>query len=352
MGKIPSILIGKRRVGPGHPSLVVAELGVNHGGCVDRALDMVDAAAGAGADGVKLQVFRAAALVTADTSTTAYQQERCGERSQRSMLSRLELSDEAIARIVQRCEQLSILCLATPFGEEDVDRIERHGIAAIKIASTDLNNEPLLRRAARTDLPIILSTGASTAAEIYTCMRGLREKAIADRLVLLHCVSCYPVGLDAANLQAIATLRRTFGLPCGLSDHTTSTQTGGWAVALGACLLEKHFTLDRTAAGPDHAMSLTQKELAEYIANVRQAERALGDGRLGMTDRESEVRSVARKSVVAAVDIKAGQRFLEESLTLKRPGTGISPDELSRLVGRHAAVDISHDTTLSWDMVE
>ena len=157
--------------------------------------------------------------------------------------------------------------------------------------------------------------------------------------------------IEAANLRAIAALRREFGVPVGLSDHTTSMETGGWAVAAGACALEKHFTLDRAAAGPDHAMSLTPPQLAEYVRKVREVEAALGDGTVGMTPIEEDVRAAARKSVVSAVAICAGTRLTRTMLTLKRPGTGLAPDELPMLVGRHAATDIPNDTLLSWDMV-
>jgi sialic acid synthase SpsE len=345
------VTIGRHRVGPGEPTFIVAEAGVNHDGCAETALSMVDAAADAGADAVKFQVFRAADLVTASASTALYQQDGCGETFQRTMLLRLELTQDAFCRIKQRCEQRSILFLATPFGETEVARLVDLGTCAIKIASTDLANGRLLEAAAATGLPIILSTGASKEAEIRASVGRLRRVGAADRLVLLHCVSCYPTPIDAINLRAIAALQRAFAVPCGLSDHTTSTQVGGWAVAAGACVLEKHFTLHPTAPGPDHAMSLTPEQLAEYVVNVRRVVQALGNGTLGMTDHEADVRLVAGKSVVATVDIFAGTRLTAEMLTLKRPGTGICAGDLDAVPGRYASVDIPCETILSWDMI-
>jgi N-acetylneuraminate synthase/N,N'-diacetyllegionaminate synthase len=312
---------------------------------------MVDAASKAGADAVKFQMFRAADLVAAAAPPARYQKEHSGECSQREMLARLELSVEGFARIKRRCEQRSLLFIATPFGPREVAGLVELGAAAIKIASTDLTNISLLEAAAESGLPIILSTGASTAAEMHSSVNRLREFGAGSRLVLLHCVSCYPTPLQAINLRAVESLARTFGVPCGLSDHTLSTEVGAWAVAAGACVLEKHFTLDPTARGPDHAMSLNPRQIADYISAVRQVEQALGGGSLGMTDIEGEVRSVAGRSVVAAVDIPAGTRLTAKMLTVKRPGTGIAPSELHRLVDRRAAGDIPCDTILTWDMI-
>ena len=332
--------------------LIVAEAGVNHDGCVEQALALVDAAAAAGADAVKFQMFRSEKLATASASTAAYQQSACGESSQRAMLSKLELSKEAFVAIKERCDQRSILFMATPFGLDEVYDVHELGSAAIKIASTDLTNRPLLDAAVACGLPIVLSTGASTEAEIENSVVHLERGRAGNRLILLHCVSCYPAPLESINLRAMASLRGKFGLPVGLSDHTTSMQTGGWAVAAGACILEKHFSLDPTGPGPDHAMSLSPDQLAQYIANARTAQQAMGDGRLGMTQQEQEVRTVAGRSVVTVTAIKAGMVISDGMLSLKRPGLGVPAHELPHLWGRRAAVDIPGDTILSWDMVQ
>ncbi len=344
------VRVGHREVGEGRPVLIIAEAGVNHDGSVQKALQLVDVAADAGADLVKFQMFQAADLATTHAPTAAYQKPAAGD-SQRQMLRKLELSETDFERIAAHCHQRSIGFLATPFGITDVDRLVRLGVPAIKIASSDLNNPLLLRRAADTRLPLILSTGASTGDEIAATVRRLRSWNADQRLILLHCVSGYPTPLEAANLRAIAALRRTYHLPCGFSDHTQATEIAGWAVAAGACVLEKHFTLDRAARGPDHAMSLDPHQLKAYIATARAAERALGTGQLGFQPVEAETRRLARRSVVAAQFIPAGAILTRQLLTVKRPGGGIPPDQLDALVGRRAATDIYPDTVLAWEHV-
>lgn len=359
------VLLGGFAVGSGNPAFIIAEAGVNHDGNVETALRMVDAAKQAGADAVKFQMFRAAELASAQAETASYQKTH-GGHSQRTMLANLELSDHDFARIAAKCDGLGIAFIVTPFGTGDVERLAAlrtsnfalrtsqakvSPLATIKIASTDLTNRPLLSAAIATGLPLIVSTGASTEEEIRSAVEFIRQHGAVDRLVLLHCVSAYPTPLDAMNLGAIAALTRAFGVPVGLSDHSTSTVTGAWAVAAGACLLEKHFTLDRSRPGPDHAMSLAPQELAEYVAQVRSVESTIGGGRIGMHECEHEVRQVARKSVVAAVPISVGTPIAADMLTLKRPGTGIPAGDLAGVIGKVATVAIPADTLLSWAMM-
>jgi N,N'-diacetyllegionaminate synthase len=346
------IVIGDRRVGAESPVFVMAEAGVNHDGSLEKALRLVDVAADAGADAVKFQVFRAAELVAATAPTAAYQKRRTGETSQAAMLARLELSDADFAAIKQRCDERSVLFTATPFGPSDVARLLDLGVAVLKTASTNLNDVPLLGRAAESGLPLIVSTGASTKDEIQACVDCLTGLGARDRLILLHCVSVYPTPVPLLNLRAIASLRQAFGVPVGLSDHTDSTETGAWAAAVGACVVEKHMTLDRRAPGPDHAMSMDPDQLHEYVDRIRQVESGLGDGRIGMTPVEDNVRRVARKSIVASASVPAGTVLTEEMLTCKRPGTGITPIELRRVIGRSAAMDIPADAVLTWDMLQ
>ena len=346
-----SVSIGRHQIGANHPVFVVAEAGVNHDGALDKALDLIDTATEAGADAVKFQMFRACELATADAPKAAYQAGCQSRTSQQDMLSALELSIEAFAAIKNHCDEQGVIFLVTPFGPADVTRLASLQVAALKIASTDLTNEPLLNAASQTGLPLILSTGASTEDEIRRCVGARTQQGARDRLVLMHCVSAYPTPLDTVNLRTIATLRRAFRVPCGLSDHTTSVETGAWAVAAGACIIEKHFTYDCNAAGPDHAMSLEPGQLGEYVARIRLVERSMRDGRLGMSPLEADVREVARKSVVATKSISIGTVLTDAMLTCKRPGTGISPVDLHHLVGRRTAVHIPTDTVLSWDMV-
>jgi N,N'-diacetyllegionaminate synthase len=344
----PGVRIGERAIGDDAPALIIAEAGVNHDGDVERALRLIDVAAEAGADVVKFQMFRAAELVTAGAAAAQYQQAG-GATAQRDLLARLELSMADFARLAAHCRARQIEFLVTPFSPADVDRLVELGVRALKIASPDLANPPLLQRAAATGLPLIVSTGAATPEEIERAVTRLRSWGVADRLVLLHCVSGYPAPLAAANLRAIGALRALAGVPCGFSDHTESTSIAGAAIAAGACVLEKHFTLDRRAAGPDHAMSLDPAGLAAYVRAAREMEMLLGSGRLGMTALEQDVRSVARKSVVAARPIAAGVVITADMLTIKRPGGGISPEELELVPGRTAQADIAADTVLTWE---
>lgn len=348
---LPFVRIGQRLVGDKQRVLVIAEAGVNHNGSRGEALRLVDVAADAGADVVKFQVFRASELVTRHAATAAYQQQ-AGASSQRALLQALELTASDFREIAQRCRQRGLLFLATPFGPADVDLLLELEVEAIKIASTDVNNVILLRRVVATGLPLIVSTGAAREDEIAVAVARLKEWGAWQRLILLHCVSSYPAPLECANLRAIASLRKCAGVPVGFSDHTDSTVIAGLAVAAGACVLEKHFTRDRAARGPDHAMSLDPQGLAAYVRSARAAEVALGDGRLGMTAIEEDVRHAARKSLVAAQHIAAGTVVTADMLTVKRPGGGVSPEALDDLVGRSAVVDIAVDTTLTWEMVQ
>lgn len=347
----PRVALGSRRVGRSEGLFVIAEAGVNHNGSPQTALQMVDAAVDAGADAVKFQMFRADDLVTAKGGLAAYQRRGGSTGSQREMLRSVELRADAFRRVKTHCDQRGILFLATPFGEREVAELVDLGAAAIKIASTDLTNDPLTAAAARSGLPMIVSVGAATAAEIRRAVGGLLETIGRHRLILMHCVSCYPTPLASANLRAIGELQAEFGVPCGFSDHTLETITGAAAVASGACILEKHFTLDRAAPGPDHAMSLHPGQLREYIARAREVHSAMGRGGIGLSPIESDVRRVAGRSVVAASDISAGTILTDELLCLKRPGGGLEAAALAELVGRRAVAAIPSDTPLTWDMV-
>lgn len=348
---VPSVTIGEQIIGTGRRTLIIAEAGVNHDGDIDKALQLVDAAAAVGADAVKFQVFRAQELVTADARTAAYQHERTGDSVQQAMLSKLELDDGALQRLKGHAESNGMVFLATPFSESDVVRLAALDVAAIKIASTDLTNTALLTAAIKANKPLMVSTGAATAVEIENTLSWLRGHGAMDRLILLHCISAYPTPIEVANLGAIRELAKLSGVPVGFSDHTVSTHIGAWAVCAGSRVLEKHLTLDRHATGPDHAMSLDPMQFAEYIHEVRFAESALGSGALGMQDIEAEVRMVSRRSVVAARNIGRGSLVTADMLTLKRPGGGIDPERMGELLGKTACADIPRDTVLSWNQV-
>lgn len=344
------VLIGRRRIGDGCAAYVIAEAGVNHNGSVDRALAMIDAAVAAGADAVKFQMFRAEALVTADAQAAAYQRAG-GAVRQREMLQSLELDDDAFERLAAHCRARGCDFLATPFSPREVSRLVAMAAPAIKLASTDLTNTLLTDAARASGRPVLQSVGAATVSEIAAAVERFERAGTAGRLVLLQCVSAYPTPLEAANLGAIRTLRGHFGRLVGYSDHTRSVMTGGWAVMAGACVVEKHFTLDARLPGPDHAMSLEPQALRQYVENIRAAEVARGDGRIGMTDIEQDVRVAARRSLVAAADIPAGTRLTAEHLAAKRPGGGIEPVEIERIIGRRTRVAIAAETMLRWDML-
>ncbi len=346
------VRIGSAEVGPGRRAYVIAEAGVNHNGSEDAAHRMIYAALAAGADAVKFQAFRAADLATADADAAGYQKSATGASSQRTMLESLELPPNALERLARHCRRDGIEFLATPFGIRDLHMLRDLGIRAVKIASTDLNNLPLLDEVAATGLPIILSTGASLTEELDATVQTLQGCRAADRLLLLHCVSSYPTPWNQANLRRIQHLKARCGLPTGFSDHTQAIQTGALAVAAGACVIEKHFTLDSSLPGPDQTLSLEPGLLAEYIERIRDAEAALGTGDLAPRDCEREVRQVARKSIVAARPIAAGEILDAGCLTAKRPAGGLEPRALPALLGKRARTPIPTDTRITWSMVE
>jgi len=342
--------IGARRIARGAPCYVIAEAGVNHGGSLPEALRLVHAAREAGADAVKFQIFRAASLARAAAPAAAYQ--RAGGASQREMLAALELTASDFRTLAAECAAVGIEFLATPFGLAEVDALASLGVRAIKISSADLNNLPLLRRAAQLRVPLIASTGAAEREEILAAIQRLRALVGADGFALLHCVSCYPTPAQSANIRAVATLADLCGGVAGYSDHTSSLDSGALAVAAGACIVEKHITMDRAARGPDHAASLDPGGFAEYVRRLRSAEVYLGSGALGMSEVEADVRRVARRSLVAARELSAGARLSAEDIVAKRPAGGIEPDRIDELVGRRLRVALACDTPFSWDLVE
>lgn len=328
---------------------IIAEAGVNHNGSLELALGLVEAAKGAGADCVKFQAFTASELVTRAAAKAEYQKAagKAGE-GQFEMLRRLELSPEQFGRILEHCRKQGIDFLITPFSVRWVEVLQKLGVAAWKIGSGNLQTFGLLEAIGATGRPVILSTGMSRMEEVQAAIAILKNNGCGD-LAILQCVSTYPTPLAKANLAGIGTLQRATGLPAGYSDHTREVFTGGLAVAAGAALLEKHFTLDKGLEGPDHAMSLTPGELKEYGARARQAAAALGDGQKQVTPEEEPIRAIARTSVVAACFILKGMKLTREMLTAKRPGTGIPGDRLAEVAGRVALRDIRQDEILRLD---
>ncbi len=344
------LCLGDRPIGPGHPAYIIAEAGVNHDGELEKALRLVDAAAEAGADAVKFQVFRADHLSTPDALAALYQR-HAGHTSHYEMLRALELEDSDFLHIRDACRARRIEFLATPFSIPDLQRLMTLSPCAVKVASTDLTNWPLLEAIAGVDRPILLSTGASTAEEIGATVQHLRACRATERTVLLHCVSAYPTPLDAANLRAIGTKARRYRMLCGFSDHTTAVSTGAGAVAAGAVVLEKHITLDPTTAGPDHALSLSPDDFRHYVGEVRTIERALGNGAIRVHPLEEDVRRAARKSLVAIREVPAGTTLTADMFASKRPGEGVGPNELRAVIGRKLIRPLAANTPLTWEML-
>lgn len=323
------------------PSFVIAEAGVNHNGDVGRALEMVDVAAEVGADAVKFQTFEPSQLTSASAPKAEYQAQNMGSGgSQLEMLEALTLPLGAYERLVERSRERGIRFMSTPFDAGSARFLVELGVTPLKIPSGEVTHWPFLEACAGLGVPLILSTGMSTLPEVAGAVHVLRSAGCED-LTLLHCVSDYPADPAEANLRAMATMEATFDVPVGWSDHTLGTEVALAAVALGACVVEKHFTLDRTLPGPDHAASLQPDELARMIAGIRTVEEALGTGLKVPTAAELRVADVARRSLHAARDLPRGHRLAEADLSCLRPGTGIPPTRLAQVVGRTLAAPLA-----------
>lgn len=348
---------------------IIAEAGVNHNGSLDLAFSLVDAAAQAGADAVKFQTFQAEKLASRVAPQADYQKQAAPEASQLEMLRRLELTEEGHRQLIEYCGKKGVHFLSTPFDEESVDLLANtFGLSLLKLSSGEITNGPLLLKAARSGKPIILSTGMSTLGEVegalgvlafgylnppdekpsedafqraYCSEKG--QGALKNNVTLLHCTTEYPAPVEEVNLLAMDTLKEAFGLPVGYSDHTRGIAVPIAAVARGAAIIEKHFTLDRTLPGPDHQASLEPGELAAMVASIRQVEKALGSRLKVPSVAEMKNKAVARRSLVAARDIRRGESFTEENLTIKRPGSGISAMQYWEWLGRKAEKDYQQD---------
>jgi N-acetylneuraminate synthase len=330
---------------------IIAEAGVNHNGSLDLALQLVDVAKECGADAIKFQTFRATQLVTRTAIKAAYQN-RTTEKteSQFEMLQRLELGQSAHRQIIERCRLAGIQFLSSPFDEESADLLESMDLALFKVPSGEITNLRLLRHIASKKKPIILSTGMSTLGEVEEAIQVIKCAGVHE-LTLLHCVTEYPAPYDEVNLRAMQTMKTAFDLPVGYSDHTPGTEVAVAAVALGAMVIEKHFTLDRSLPGPDHSASLEPPELKQMISAIRHVEQALGDGIKTPAACEIPNILVARKSIISARWLAAGHRIAEDDLVIKRPGTGISPKFAPELIGRTLHESIAEDSIIRWDQL-
>lgn len=322
--------IANRPIGGSAPCFVVAEIGVNHDGRLETALALVEAAARAGADAVKLQIFRADHLVHRTAQLADYQR-ATGAADPAALLRACELGEDENSRIVQAIRDCGMIPLATPFSPEDVESVARLGLPAVKLASPDLVNALLLDRAARLGLPMILSTGAATGEEIAWAVRRLQAQDAS--FALLHCVSAYPTSDALANIARLRELAQ-HGVCVGYSDHTQQPLAGATAVAAGARIIEKHLTHDRSAPGPDHASSFDPQQFADYVGQIRLAEALLGQGLAHFQAVENDVRQVSRQSLVARREIPAGAAISSADLTCQRPGTGLLAQHVDLVVDR------------------
>jgi N-acetylneuraminate synthase len=325
---------------------------VNHNGNLEMAREMVRVAAHAGADAVKFQTFKAERLTTAQAPKAAYQQADTEEgESQLEMLRKLELSADDFKVLRQECRENNILFMSTPFDEESADLLDSLGMEVFKIPSGEITNLPFLEYVAGKGKPVILSTGMSYLDEVDVAVRAIRS-AGNHKLALLHCTSKYPANPADVNLRAMHTLAQAFQVPVGFSDHTTGIDISLAAVAMGACIVEKHFTLDNSLPGPDHQASLEPGELEGLVRGIRRVESAMGSGRKEPVEGEADTAAVARKSIVARRDIQAGTMLTQEEIVMMRPGAGLPSTMLKYVIGRAARMEIPAGTLISFEMIE
>lgn len=343
---IDNLALGDRK-----SCFIIAEGGVNHNGDINIAKKLVDTAFEAGADAVKFQSFKAENLVTKNAPKAEYQKKTTGSGNQYEMLKKLELSYEDHVLLKKYCEGKGIAFISTPFDFESVDLLEKLDIPLYKISSGDLTNTPFLKHIAKLNKPMIVSTGMSNLGEVEVAIKAIKE-AGNDKISLLHCTSNYPTDYEDVNLNAMITLKNAFNLPIGYSDHTVGIEVPIAAVAKGAKIIEKHFTLDKDMEGPDHKASLNLEELKRMVTSIRNIEKAFGDGIKRCNESEKNTKQVARKSIVAKVNIRKGETISYENITLKRPGNGISPIFIDEIIGKVAISDIYAEDFITFSNIK
>ncbi len=346
------IEIEGRSIGQDQPCFIIAEAGVNHNGELDMALRLIDAAAEAGVDAVKFQTFSAKRLVSRHAPKAKYQRDATdASETQLEMLQRLELSQSDHLALIAHAASRGIIFLSSPFDEFSADFLESLGVPAYKIPSGEITNLPFLAHVARKGLPLIVSTGMADMREVDTAVRVIHRNGNPP-LALLHCVSNYPAQPCDVNLRAMTTMRDAYHAPVGYSDHTEGNAIALAAIATGASIIEKHFTLNRSLPGPDHRASIEPDELRDLVRCIRDIEKALGDGRKVPAPSEIETARVARKSLFAATFIPCGSIITEQEIVARRPGCGISPQEWTRVIGLRTRIDIREGDMLNWEMFE
>ena len=334
------------------PVFVIAEAGVNHNGDIAMALQLCDAAKKAGADAVKFQTFRAEDLVVRGAPTAEYQARQTGDQDQFLMLERLELSEAQHQKIKAYCDVIGIEFFSTPFSVNAVDMLVKLGVKRLKLSSGELTHRALVEHAAATQLPLLISTGMGTMQEIIDAVAWVSAaRGHLRDVVVLHCTSAYPAPDKTLNLLAMQSMARDLNVAIGYSDHSLGIEAPLAAVALGACVIEKHLTLDRHLPGPDHSASLEPDEFLRMVQGIRRVSAMLGDGVKAPLPEELDTARVARRSVVAAVNIAAGEVITAGMLICRRPATGIAPRDLQRVIGQCALTRIAAGSVLQWDQL-
>ncbi|MBH52109.1 MAG: N-acetylneuraminate synthase [Chloroflexi bacterium] len=348
---VDSITIGNQQIGLDQPCFVIAEAGVNHNGDIELAKSLVEIASLSGADAIKFQTFRADSLVTTTAPKADYQKSTSLDtETQFEMIARLELSEEMHSTLINVSRDYGITFLSSPFDEYSADLLEDLGIPAFKIPSGEITNHPFLNHVAAKKKPMLVSTGMSTLSEVSNAVQIIEQSATS--YALLHCVSNYPADPNDVNLLAMRTMESAFQVPVGYSDHTLGNEIPIAAVAMGAHIIEKHFTLNRNMEGPDHSSSLEPEELKALVKSIRNVESALGNGRKYPAASEMSTANVARKSLVASQDIATGTTLTKDMITIRRPGTGIAPSLSELLIGRLTSKPIFHGDLFSLEMFE
>lgn len=344
------IEIGNKLVGEGEPTFIIAEAGSNHDQKLEQAKKLIDVAASAGVDAIKFQIFQADTIV-AKTSLKAEYMERVSEKeSTYDIFKRIELPRKWLAELAEYTSKRDLTFLCSAFDEEGVDLLDTIGVPAFKIASGDITNLPLIKYTAAKGKPMIISTGASTMGEIEEAVSAIKATG-NESITLLHCVSNYPTAIEDANLKCITTMKQALKLPIGYSDHTLGIFAPLAAVALGAVVIEKHFTLSKKLSGPDHFYALEPQELKAMVENIRTVEKLMGSPTKQPAKSELESRTLARRSVFAARNISAGESITKEMLAVLRPAIGLQPKFIDAVIGKRAKKDIKQYEPITWDKI-
>lgn len=343
--------IGKKTLGKNNPIFIIAEIGINHNGDIDLAKKLIDVAHDAGADAVKFQSFVAENLATRTADAASYQKNGNSKLKQQEILKKVELDFEQLQILKSYAEKNDLVFLSTPFDLESFEMLSRLDLDAYKISSGDLTNYVLLNKIAKSNKPILLSSGMANLEEIREAVQWIQDTG-CHSFGIMQCTSCYPTDHTDCNLTVIHTLQTIFNVPIGFSDHTVDSTAAMVSIGMGAKFLEKHITLDRTMDGPDHHMSMDPKSFRDYVRVIREAEKTLGDGIKQTLPCEQEVKELGRKSIVSKKFLPKNHIITNDDLDIKRPGTGILPKHFNKLIGKKIKFDFPEDHILTWDDIE